>query len=134
MIIGDVMDELGTQLKTIDNLRVLPYEADSLNPPCATISLPSEIDYLGAYKRGMDKLILEVTVWVSRVDDRISRNQITPYADGSGARSIKTVLEAGTYTAFDTIAVSKGGFGIINLEGINYLGGIWTINIAGQGN
>lgn len=128
------MDQLGSQLDTIPQLRVLPYEADSIEPPCATISLPEDIDYLGAYKRGLDKMVLRVSVFVSLVDDRVRREQITPYADGSGTKSIKQVLESGTYTAFDTIAVSRGGFGVIVIDGIGYLGGLWTVNIAGQGN
>src|SRR5688500_13433478 len=120
MIIGDVMDEVGAQLDTINGLDVLPYEADSINPPCATISLPPSINYLGTYRRGMDKLVLEISIFVSMVDDRIRRDEIAPFADGSGSKSVKEVLESGTYTAFDTLAVRSGSFMVINIEDIDY--------------
>lgn len=133
MIIGDVMDEVGAQLDTISGIDVLDYEADSINPPCAIVSLPSEINYLSTYRRGMDKLILEITICVSMVDDRIRRDEITPFADGSGPQSIKEVLESGTYTAFDTIAVRKGSFLVVSIEDIDYYAGVFQVDIAGQG-
>lgn len=133
MIIGDVMDEVGTQLNTITGIDVLPYDADSVNPPCAIVSLPPSINYLSTYKRGMDKLVLEVSILVSMADDRIRREEITPFADGSGPQSVKEVLESGTYTAFDTLAVRSGGFMVISIEGIEYLGAVFQVDISGQG-
>lgn len=133
MIIEDVMDDIGTRLTSVTGLNVLPYEADSITPPCATVSLPTDINYLSAYQRGMDKLIIEVTLFVSLVDDRVRRHEIAPYADGSGTKSIKQILETGSYTAFDYIAVRRGAFSVISLEDIEYLGAVFTCDIGGQG-
>lgn len=133
MIIGDVMDEIGSRLQIVKSLRVLPYEADSVNPPCALVSLPTNINYLSTYQRGMDQMTIIVTVLVSVVDDRVRRDHIAPYGDGSGSMSIKHVLESGMYTSFDVIAVASATFDVLNIEGIDYLGAVFVCNIAGQG-
>lgn len=133
MIVAHVMDAIGNRLDTIPGLRVLPYEADSVNPPCALVSLPAEITYL-TYQRGMDKLIIEVTILVSAVHDRVRRDQIAPYGDGSGPKSVKQVLETGLYDEFDVIYVSRGTFDIVNVEGQKYLAAAFTCNIQGPGN
>lgn len=133
MIIADVMDEIGAQLETIPNLNVLPYEADDLSVPCALVSLPQNIEYLQAYARGMVKARIQITVAVSLVDDRVRRDQITPYGDSDGPRSIKHVLESGTYSAFDTIAVVLGRFTVVAIARVRYLVGLFDVDIAGQG-
>lgn len=134
MIIEDVMDDIGNQLDTISGINVLPYEADDIDVPCALVSLPPEINYLATYRRGMDRMTIMVTILVSLVDDRVRRQEIAPFADGAGSQSIKQVLESGTYTAFDVIAVRKGEFDVIDIGGIEYLGAVFTVDIAGPGN
>lgn len=133
VIVAKVMDDIGKRLDTIPGLRVLPYEADSVNPPCALVSLPAEIGYQ-TYQRGMDKMGIEVTILVSAVSDRVRRDQIAPYGDGAGPKSIKQVLETGTYTAFDIIYVSKGMFDVVNVEGQKYLAALFACIIQGSGN
>lgn len=133
MIVGKVMDDIGKRLDTIPGLRVLPYEADDVNPPCALVSLPGEIAYQ-TYQRGMDKLAIEVTILVSTVSDRVRRDQIAPYGDGAGPKSIKQVLETGQYTAFDIIAVAKGSFDVVNVAGQKYLAALFACIVQGSGN
>jgi hypothetical protein len=133
MIIGDVMDDVGSRLETIPGLRVLPYEADDVNVPAAMISLPTNLDYSRAYARGMDSITLNIIILVSSVNDRIRRNEITPYGDGSGTKSIKQVLESGKYGSFDTIFVPRGNFDVINISELKYLGIRFVVTVTGQG-
>lgn len=133
MITENVMDELGVKLDTISNLNVLAYESDKITPPCALISLPTAINYDRTYIRGMDQLDIIVTVLVSTVGARVRRSLIAPYADGSGDRSIKQILEKGPYRTFDDITVRTGGFDIININKVNYLGFMANCRIVGQG-
>jgi hypothetical protein len=134
MIVGDVMDQIGVQLDTISGLRVLDYEADDINVPAALVSLPVGIDYLGTYKRGMDSMIIQVTILVSMVSDRVRRDKIAPYADGAGSKSVKQVLEAGVYTAFHVLTVASATFDVVDIADVEYLAVIFICNIAGSGN
>lgn len=134
MIITEVMDEIGEQLNTIDRLRVLPYEADDIDVPAAIVSLPASIDYLVTYARGMHQMTMLVTILVSLVDDRIRRSDIAPYADGTGDRSIKWVLENHKYTACNTLVVRSAVFSVISIAKNEYLGVVFTLDIAGPGN
>lgn len=94
MILSDVMDEIAARLDTIDGLRVHAYPADNVAPPAAVVTYPGSIDFDSTYARGMDRIPdLSVVVLVGKVSDRASRDRISAYVNGSGASSIKAVLE-----------------------------------------
>lgn len=137
MNLADAMDEIAAQLDTISGLRVHPFPPDSITPPAAVVDLPESIGFDETYGRGMDKMTIPVTVLVGKAVDRASRDQIAPYFDGSGERSIKTVLEAGTYSAFDAeslrVRVADDPFEVWTYAGVAYLGGAFRIDVAGQG-
>lgn len=133
MILGNVMDELADQLDTISVLRVKGYDADEIQVPAAIISLPTLIDYQRAYERGMDSLILTVIVLVAADSDRKRRDLITPYADGSGPKSIKEVLERGQYTSCDTVTVQTASFRFYTYNAIKFLGIGFTVAVTGKG-
>lgn len=130
LIIEDAMDQIGDQIDTIPKLNVLPYEADAINPPCALVSLPSEINYRNTYQNGMHTAIIIVTVFVSIVNDLVRRHDIAPYADSKGARSIRQILENGSYSAFDILSVEKAMFDVRRIEDIDYLCVVFTIKIV----
>lgn len=133
MILGDVMDALAVRLDTIAGLRVHAYPPDTIAPPAAVVTYPGAIDFDGTYGRGMDSLELPVIVLVGKVSDRASRDAISRYADGSGSASIKAVLESGTYTAFDSIRVSKCTFDVIAIGAVEYLAATFTVSLTGSG-
>lgn len=132
MIIENVMDDIGNRLDTISGLRVHNYEADEISVPAGLVSLPGNINYHSTYGAGFCQATLEVTILVSKVEDRIRRKQIAPFADTSGSRSVKAVLESGTYTAFDSLQVQTGRFTVVNIAGDDYLAFITLIDILGQ--
>lgn len=133
MIIKDVMDAVAARLDTIEGLRVFGYPADDAKPPFAIVDFPDEYVYDETYGRGMDRMTLPVTVYVPRNVDRTLPDQMSAYASGSGPRSVKAVLESGTYTAFDTIRVSRAEFDWPTYAGNQYLAGLFTLDIAGRG-
>jgi hypothetical protein len=133
MILLDVMEEIGTRLDTITGLRVYDFPSGSITPPAAIIAYPEEIVYDETYGRGMDRMTLPVLVMVGRYDDRTARNNLVPYADGTGAKSIKAVVESGTYTAFDVVRVSRGDFDVVRIAGVDYAAVLFDLDIAGQG-
>lgn len=134
MILGDVMQEVADRLDTIAGLRVFAYPTDQPPPiPAAIVSYPDSYTYDATYGRGMDRMELPVWLVVGKVSDRAARDQITKYLDGSGADSVKAVLESGTWTEFDTVRVMSVEFDVIRIGGIDYLAAGLTLDIAGQG-
>ena len=133
MIIGDVMDEVAAQLDTITGLRVYGFPADSITPPAAVLAYPDLVTFDQTYGRGMDRLTLPVLVIVGKVTARTSRDNLVPYADGSGTKSIKAVVEAGTYTSCDTVRVVTADFDVIRVGGIDYAAAQFDLDITGSG-
>lgn len=133
MNLADVMDQVATQLDTISGLRVFAFPPDHLNPPAAVVSYPDSYNYDETYGRGMDRISLPVVVVVGKVSDRASRDNLATYADGSGSDSVKAVVEAGTYTAFDTVRVESVDFDVVDIAGISYMAALFTLDIAGSG-
>ncbi|HKX46586.1 MAG TPA: hypothetical protein VJP77_07775 [Planctomycetota bacterium] len=131
--LADVMDEVAAQLDTITGLRAFAYPPDALVPPAAVVSYPDEVSYDQTYARGMDRITLPVVVLVGKASDRMSRDTIAGYVDGTGAGSIKAVVEAGTYTACDTVRVSRCEFDVVRIAGIDYLAALFELDITGQG-
>lgn len=134
MDLGEVMQAVADRIDTIANLRVYAYPPDDVQPPAAVVTYPGTLTYDATYGRGMDRIPdLTVVVLVGNVSDRASRDQITKWAKGSGANSIKTVVESGTYTAFDTVRVTEVTFDILTIAGVDHLAATFTLDIAGQG-
>ena len=134
MNLGAVMQEIADRIDTITGLRVHAYPPNSVVPPAAIVSYPDTYNYDETYGRGMDRIEeLPVVLLVGKVSDRASRDKITQYVNGSGAASVKAVVESGTYTEFDTVRVARVTFDVIAIAAVEYLGATFVLDIAGQG-
>jgi hypothetical protein len=133
MDLGDVMDQVTTQLDTIAGLRCFGYPPDNITPPAAIVTYPEEMLFDATYDRGADTITLPVIVAVGKVHDRATRNLIDAYCAGSGASSIKAVVEAGTYTAFDTVRVTRAEFDIVTIGSGDYLAAVFDLDVIGNG-
>lgn len=133
MILADVMEEIATRLETIDGLRAFGYPPDTLTPPAAVVSYPETYTFDDAYARGADRATVPIVVVVGRVSDRASRDAISAYLDGAGTRSLKQVLETGTYTAFDSLRLMSAEFDVVSIGGTDYLAATIDVDIVGRG-
>jgi hypothetical protein len=133
MNLDDVMQALADRLDTITGLRVHAHPPDKITPPAAVVTYPDRVDYDQTYARGMDRLELPVVVLVGKVSARASRDDLARFVDGSGAASVKAVIESGTYTAFDTVRVTEAVFDIVSMAGVEYLSATFTCDITGSG-
>lgn len=133
MNLADCMDQLGSALETIPDLRVAPYWADRVNPPQAVVGWPDPLTYDSTYGRGSDQCVMPVTVLVGKVDARTARDRLAKYADGSGTHSVKAALDNATYTACDSVRVAECEFGVTTVAGVDYLSGTFNVEITGQG-
>jgi hypothetical protein len=131
--LGDVMDQVSTRLDTITGLRCFAYPPDSITPPAAIVSYPEDLLFDATYDRGADTVLLPVIVAVGKVHDRSTRDLVAAYCDGSGASSIKAVIEAGTYTAFESVRVASVEFDVVRIGVTDYLAALFDLDIIGNG-
>ena len=104
-----------------------------MTPPAAVVSYPETIDFDQTYGRGADKMTIPVVVVVGRASDRAARDALGAYCDGSGASSVKAVLESGTYTAFHTVRVESIEFDVVTIAAVDYMAALFDLDIAGSG-
>lgn len=133
MNLVDVYEQLGTQLDTIPGLRVYPYPTDAVQEPAAVLGLPGTVSFDLTYQRGGDRLTVPCSVLVGRVVDRDTLTQLGPFLSGSGSSSVKRVLEAGVYTAFDFVWVETAVGGTFEVGNVSYYGAAFSLNVVGPG-
>jgi len=133
MDLAAVMDAIGDRLDTIDGLRVHNYPVGSVTPPAAVVSYPEDYTYDGTYGRGMDRMTLPVVLVVGKASERTARDRLAIYVNGSGASSVKAVLESGAYTAFDEVRVMSADFDVVRIAATDYIAAVFDLDIAGQG-
>jgi hypothetical protein len=133
MNLSDVMAQVALQLDTIGELRVYDSPPGALLPPAVVVSYPDRYDYDATYDRGLDRLTLPVVVVVGKPTERSTRELLAAYADGSGPRSVKAVVEAGAYTAFDSARVASVEFDVVTIGGTDYMAALFDLDIAGKG-
>lgn len=134
MDMNAVAEQLGDQLDTITGLRVVAYPAEDLHPPAAVVAFPELVEFDATYGRGMDTVTLPLYLLVGRVSERKAAEKLLAYWSGSGAFSIKAVIEAGTYTAFDVVRVASAEpTDDFVMAGSVYMGVKVTLEITGQG-
>lgn len=129
-----VMGELAAAAGTIESLRkCFDWPVTSAAPPFGLVELPESIDYDATFRRGADRMSLRLTIAVGQPDARAAWERLAEYADGAGTESVKTVLEATTYTALDTVRVSRAEFGTITVAATEYLACKFTLDVVGSG-
>jgi len=127
-----VARELSDRLGTILNGRSTPYAPDTISPPTGYVFGP-ETAYHQSYQNGLTRAKLSVTVAVAREPLAVAWKALAGYASDTGATSVKACLESGTYTAFDTIVVTRSVVGDVTIGGATYKGAQFDIDITGSG-
>jgi hypothetical protein len=127
--------EIGTALATISGLRVPPWGVEQVQPPAAVVALPDRIDYDDTYGRGKDRIPdLPVVILVARPEARTSRKALAAYAAGSGAKSVKQVLEAYAWTTCEVVTVNSCEFDQdATYAGVPLLAAIFHLDVIGTG-
>lgn len=133
MRVGAVMDELGVALSTIDGLRVFPYGAKRIVPPAAVVGWPDPIRFDETIARGLDYMTFPILIATGDLDARSARDVLAAYLDGAGASSVKAALEAGTYTACDSVRATEARIDPVTIAGIPYLAAVVDVAVYGTG-
>ncbi len=133
MDLAKVMDEVGDALDTIDGLRVYRWPPDTVEPPAGVVSYPDTYEYDATMRRGKDRVTLPIVITVGKASTRTARDRLAAYADGSGPRSIKAVVEAHTYTACGPPRVTGAEFDLATIAGVEMIAATFMADIAGPG-
>lgn len=133
--LSEVAVEIAERLALIDGLNAFHFQPGSISPPSAIVLNPNpgDLEYDRTYGRGLDRVTLPLVVFVGRADVRTSQELVRLYLDGSGAKSIKTALEAGPYASLHTIRVTVGGVDGYSLGGVEHLVALLDLDISGNG-
>jgi hypothetical protein len=131
MIVGNVRAGLKTRLATITGLRVWDVIPDQVTPPGAVVGqLDFTFDIDNA--RGLDIANVDVYVIVQRFDARSSQKLLDDYL-GSGAKSIKTAIEADRTLggAVNTLRVTRAEAGTYLQGDVTFLSYRFSLTIWG---
>lgn len=133
MNLSDVMDDIGQALKTIEGLRVFPYNVERVASPAAVVGWPETIEYDAGMGRGADRMTLVVFLLVASPQQRSARDQLARYLNGGGPESVKAAIDGGTYTALDSARVMRARVDTLTSAGTDYLGAVLDVDIIGRG-
>lgn len=136
MNLGDVLDELNARLATIDGLRVLTAENNTVHAPAALVTLPEAVNFHSTYGVGtttIDDLV--VMVLIANPGERQAMTQVMPYVNEVGAQSIKACLEAPSPVpaSFDVITVKSVEFETVEISEVPYLAALFHCHLVGTG-
>ncbi|MGI5288031.1 hypothetical protein ACQEVF_32465 [Nonomuraea polychroma] len=97
--VSAIRDGLAARLATIPApLAVHANVPDNITPPAAVVTPGFEgepvIRFDSTMARGSDDFLFTVSVYVQYSDDRAAQEELDAYLEGSGARSVKQVIEA----------------------------------------
>lgn len=129
MSITGIRDGLATNLATISGLRVASEIPDNPSPPIAVVQLRN-IEFDGAFAKGLATYNFTVSVIVGRVSERQAQRRLNDYSDNQGNSSVKTAIESDKTlggSAFDCRVVSLDNIGAIELNDATYLAADFTV-------
>lgn len=137
MNVGDVMDEIAERLRQAPSLagRTFAYPPGSVSPPAAIVSYPGQAQFDETYGRGTDRMSGGmVFLAVGRPTERQTRDQMTKYLDGSGAESVKALVDGdGDYESCDSVTVTGWEIDTYSIGGVDYLTAVFELDVVGPG-
>lgn len=129
-----VMDEAAEVLEQITGLRVFPFPAPSIVAPAGYVSYPASIDFDETYQRGTDQYTdLPMVLLAGKPTEISSRNTIAEWVASDGARSVKALMEAHTWTSCDDLTVTSAEFDVETVAGVPYLAAMFKATVVGPG-
>lgn len=136
MRLGAVMDEIAQRLRQAPSLaggRTHAYPPATIAPPAAIVGYPTRGEFDQTYARGRDRWTGVVVIAVGRPTERQTRDLIAKYIDGSGAESVKALLDADGYASCDSVTVTEWETDVYDIGTVPYLTAVFQLDIWGPG-
>lgn len=130
-----VSNEIRTALGTITGLRLPPWGVTAVQPPAALVALPERVTFDETYGRGKDVYPdLPIVLLVGAPEERASMKRLAEYVAGSGAKSVKAVLDSYVWTSCDSVTVEWCEFDAgAKFADVPYLTAVLHTKIIGRG-
>jgi hypothetical protein len=130
MGLQDVMTALGVRLRTIPNFRAYDFPSSRIEPPASVLSLP-ETGYDVTMGGGSYPWVFPLWVLVSKADDKSSYNEMVPYLEAEGERSIRAILFADKTLggACDTLDITNARPQMVTVGGTEFLAIEFTLEV-----
>lgn len=121
--LSDLRTGIAENLATITGLRVSSFVPDNPNPPMAIVT-PQNIEYHKSFNNGFNTYNFVVSVFVGRVSDRVSQNNLDAYCNPTGSSSIKSAIESDRTLSgrcFDLVVSEMRNYGSVIIGDNTYL-------------
>jgi hypothetical protein len=134
MNVDAIMGQVGAALKTITGLRVNEWNVTAVRPPAEFVTLPERAQLRLAYgASGLAHLTgMRVVIAVAPVPARTVPKLLAPWLDTSGAKSVRAVLEAYTYTTCDSVTVTEASVDEVEIADVPYTALVFQLDIWGS--
>jgi hypothetical protein len=132
--ISDLRNGLATNLATISGLRATAEIPDNPSPPIAVVQLQN-VNYDGAFAKGMTTYNFTVSVIVGRQAERDAQRKLNAYASSSGTQSVKLAIESDRTLggkAFDLRVTELTNIGAVLLNEATYLAADFAVTVYAQ--
>ena len=135
MDIGAVRAGLAANASAISELTCYGYAPDSISEPAFHVA-EVDIDFTGAFNRGLDELMVTCRVLVGRADDQASQALLDTYLSGVGPKSLKAALEADCTlggACDDLMVLRVQGYRFYQYGTAQYVGAELIVKVVGDG-
>lgn len=124
---------IGTNLASVNGLRVSPTITSTVNPPFATVYPTSNpVEFHLASNNASSMFHFEVMVVVGRADERSAQNLLDEFCSTTGSRSILLAIELDRSLgglAQDCVARQVSSYGSTAINEIEYLAATFTVDV-----
>ena len=113
-LLKSIVDEIATQLDTIDGLRVYKYPVEAVQEfPAAIVrdDQTSTQSSLAEYRSTTPEVVyhLEVLVLVDQADDKEAYEELEKYISADSASSVKAIVDGASVTGVQSMECVKAG-------------------------
>lgn len=126
-----VIDGLATVLADIDGLRFYGYPVERIEPPACVVALPEPT----ALTCGDGSFSYEFPLWVlvAKADARAANDELSPYIEPNGERSIRSAIAADRTLngACDSVAILSVVPQVVTLAGTEFFAAEFTLEVVG---
>jgi hypothetical protein len=127
--LGAVMQAIADRLVAAGVVtRAYGYPVGSVQPPCAVVGYPEELDFDATFGRGSDRAVLPVWIVAGATHDRTTRDVLSAYI-GDGARSVKAALEPNVGGAVQTARVTDCQVEKLPIGAVEYMAAKFMIEV-----
>ena len=129
--VANVITGLGNTLAAVAGLRFYGYPVERIEPPACVVALPEPT----SLTCGDGSFSYEFPLWVlvAKADARAANDELLPYVDPNGERSIRAAIAADRTLggACDSVAILSVVPQVVTLAGTEFFAAEFTLEVVG---